>query len=80
MELVPAFALDPNRQTGALERLEMLRDRQGPWTRPGDRPPEPDLRADRGDDLVLTRGLFHVGKTSIVGNQPADRLPSELWA
>lgn len=31
------------------------------------------------DDLVLTRGPFHVEKASIVGNQPADRLPSGMW-
>jgi endonuclease/exonuclease/phosphatase family metal-dependent hydrolase len=31
------------------------------------------------DDLVLTRGPFHVAKASIVGDQAADRLPSGLW-
>jgi Endonuclease/Exonuclease/phosphatase family len=31
------------------------------------------------DDLVLTRGPFHVANASIVGDQPADRLPSGLW-
>jgi len=31
------------------------------------------------DDLVLTRGPFSDGKASIVGNHPADRLPSGLW-
>ena len=31
------------------------------------------------DDLVLTRGPFHVGKATLVGDQVADRLPSGLW-
>jgi endonuclease/exonuclease/phosphatase family metal-dependent hydrolase len=30
-------------------------------------------------DLVLTRGPFHVGKVSLVGDEPSDRLPSGLW-
>ena len=30
-------------------------------------------------DLVLTRGPFHVGKATLVGEEPADRLPSGLW-
>jgi endonuclease/exonuclease/phosphatase family metal-dependent hydrolase len=30
-------------------------------------------------DLVLTRGPFHVGKASLVGDEAADRLPSGLW-
>ena len=31
------------------------------------------------DDLVLTRGPFHVGKASLVGDEASDRLPSGLW-
>jgi hypothetical protein len=31
------------------------------------------------DDLVLTRGRFHVAKASIVGDQTTDRLASGLW-
>ena len=31
------------------------------------------------DDLVLTRGPFHVGRVSIVGNETSDRLASGLW-
>jgi endonuclease/exonuclease/phosphatase family metal-dependent hydrolase len=30
-------------------------------------------------DLVLTRGAFHVGRASIVGDEASDRLPSGLW-
>jgi endonuclease/exonuclease/phosphatase family metal-dependent hydrolase len=30
-------------------------------------------------DLVLTRGPFHVGKASLVGDEASDRLPSGLW-
>jgi endonuclease/exonuclease/phosphatase family metal-dependent hydrolase len=30
-------------------------------------------------DLVLTRGRFHIGKASLVGDEPSDRLPSGLW-
>ena len=30
-------------------------------------------------DLVLTRGPFHVGRASLVGDDAADRLPSGLW-
>jgi endonuclease/exonuclease/phosphatase family metal-dependent hydrolase len=30
-------------------------------------------------DLVLTRGSFHVGKASLVGDEATDRLPSGLW-
>ena len=30
-------------------------------------------------DLVLTRGPFHVGKSSLVGDEASDRLPSGLW-
>jgi len=30
-------------------------------------------------DLVLTRGPFHVGKASLVGEEASDRLPSGLW-
>jgi endonuclease/exonuclease/phosphatase family protein len=30
-------------------------------------------------DLVLTRGPFHVGKASLVGEEAPDRLPSGLW-
>jgi endonuclease/exonuclease/phosphatase family metal-dependent hydrolase len=30
-------------------------------------------------DLVLTRGPFHVGKGSLVGNDASDRLPNGLW-
>ena len=30
-------------------------------------------------DLVLTRGPFHVGRASIVGDEAADRLSSGLW-
>jgi endonuclease/exonuclease/phosphatase family metal-dependent hydrolase len=31
------------------------------------------------DDLVLTRGPFHVAKASIVGDETTDRLGSGLW-
>jgi len=31
-------------------------------------------------DLVFTRGPFHVGKATVVGNEPADRLSSGLWS
>ena len=31
------------------------------------------------DDLVLTRGLFHVARASLVGDETTDRLPSGLW-
>ena len=31
------------------------------------------------DDLVLTRGRFHVAKASIVGDETTDRLVSGLW-
>jgi len=31
------------------------------------------------DDLVLTRGLFHVAKASLVGDETTDRLPTGLW-
>jgi Endonuclease/Exonuclease/phosphatase family len=31
------------------------------------------------DDLVLTRGPFHVGRASIVGAETTDRLASGLW-
>jgi hypothetical protein len=31
------------------------------------------------DDLVLTRGPFHVGRASIVGDETGDRLASGLW-
>ena len=31
------------------------------------------------DDLVLTRGPFHVAKASLVGDEATDRLPSGLW-
>jgi hypothetical protein len=31
------------------------------------------------DDLVLTRGPFHVGRASIVGDETTDRLASGLW-
>jgi len=31
------------------------------------------------DDLVLTRGSFHVAKASIVGDETTDRLASGLW-
>jgi endonuclease/exonuclease/phosphatase family metal-dependent hydrolase len=31
------------------------------------------------DDLVLTRGPFHVARASIVGDQTTDRLASGLW-
>jgi endonuclease/exonuclease/phosphatase family metal-dependent hydrolase len=30
-------------------------------------------------DLVLTRGPFHVGKASVVGDETSDQLPSGLW-
>ena len=30
-------------------------------------------------DLVMTRGPFHVGKASLVGDEASDRLPSGLW-
>jgi Endonuclease/Exonuclease/phosphatase family len=30
-------------------------------------------------DLVLTRGAFHVGKASLVGDEASDQLPSGLW-
>jgi len=30
-------------------------------------------------DLVLTRGSFHVGKASLVGDEASDRLASGLW-
>ena len=30
-------------------------------------------------DLVFTRGPFHVGRASLVGAEPSDRLPSRLW-
>ena len=40
--------------------------------------PENSMLTER-DDLVLTRGPFSDGKASIVGNHPADRLPSGLW-
>ena len=30
-------------------------------------------------DLVLTRGPFHVGKASLVGDEASDRLASGLW-
>ena len=31
------------------------------------------------DDLVLTRGPFHIGRASIVGDEAGDRLASGLW-
>jgi endonuclease/exonuclease/phosphatase family metal-dependent hydrolase len=31
------------------------------------------------DDLVLTRGPFHVARASLVGDETTDRLPSGLW-
>ncbi len=30
-------------------------------------------------DLVLTRGRFHLGRASLVGDEAADRLPSGSW-
>jgi endonuclease/exonuclease/phosphatase family metal-dependent hydrolase len=39
----------------------------------------PNSTLTERDDLVLTRGPFHVGQASVIGDEPSDRLPSGLW-
>ena len=39
----------------------------------------PTLTLTERVDLVMTRGPFHVGKASLVGDEASDRLPSGSW-